>query len=186
MQQVYNPVLVQEIEALKQGDRQAFGLIYNRFAPKLYSFALKLVREKETAEEIVQEVFLKLWDRKQMLDPEQNLEGYLYRMVRNLIYNQAKHAVYETAYAKYLIGKGNLMENYIEDNVNFNELKELLETTYAALPPKRKEVFCLSRLEGLSNAEIAEKLHTSNSNVENHINKALHLIRAKLKKYSLL
>ncbi|KAA5540579.1 RNA polymerase sigma factor [Adhaeribacter rhizoryzae] len=174
------------IQALKHGDRLAFEKIYQRFGPKLYAFTLKLGCNKEDAEEVVQEVFLKIWERKHLLDPQQNFDGYLFRMVRHLVYNKARHRVHEFAYHSYLASAQNKTESYIEESLDYQELDQLLQETYTALPPVRQQVFVMSRLEGLSNNEIAEKLQTSNSNIENHLNKALRAIRLKLKLYKVI
>src|SRR5687768_38093 len=107
--------LAKTIEALKDGDRSAFESIYRSFGPKLYAFTRKLVRNKEDVEEVVQEVFVKLWERKQFLDPQQNFDGYLFTIARNLVYNKAKHQVYELAYGKYLIDKQSLADNSTEE-----------------------------------------------------------------------
>ncbi|QHT65695.1 RNA polymerase sigma-70 factor [Rhodocytophaga rosea] len=178
--------LSQTIIALKNGDRSAFERVYNSFGPKLYAFTKKLVRNKEDADEIVQEVFLKIWERRHFLDPEQNFDGYLFRIARNLVYNKAKHQVYEVAYSKYLIGNKSVADNDTEESIYYQDLNHIVEEAYTALPPVRKQVFVMSRIEGLSNSEIADRLHTSNSNIENHINKALRDIRLKLKGYKLI
>lgn len=186
MAEVNQESLGKNIMALKAGDRAAFASIYHDFAPKLLAFTKKLVSIQEDAEEIVQEVFLKLWERKHFLNPELNFDGYLFRIARNLVYNKARHQVYETAYSKYLVGKGNLNNNFTDNYLDYQELNQLLEETYTALPPMRKQVFVMSRLEGMSNSEIADQLQTSTSNIENHINKALRDIRKKLTTYKVI
>lgn len=175
-----------DIEALQQGDPAAFKNLYRRFEPKLYAFTLKLVQHKEDAEEVVQEVFLKVWEKRETLDPTQNLDGYLFRIARNLVYNKAKHQVYEFAYSQYLATQKNESENFTENAYQHQELNTLFENICAELPPVRKQVFLMSRAEGLTNSEIAEILHTSNSNVENHINKALKVVREKFKNYDII
>lgn len=175
-----------DIKALQQGDTAAFEKLYRRFEPKLYRFTQKLLQHKEDAEEIVQEVFLKVWEKRQTLDPDQNLDGYLYRIARNLVYNKAKHQVYEFAYSQYLATQKNEAENSTENAYQHQELSTLFENICADLPPVRKKVFLMSRAEGLSNSEIAEILHTSNSNVENHINKALKVVKEKFKSYDII
>lgn len=178
--------LIQNIEALKFGNRSAFEFIYHCFAPKLLAFTRKLVSNKEDAEEIVQEVFLKLWERKHFLDPEQNFDGYLFRIAKNLVYNKVRHQVHELAYGKYLTTKQQPSDNATDTQINYQELQHFLEEAYTTLPPTRQQVFVMSRIEGLSNSEIATRLQTSNSNIENHINKALQDIRKKLKPYKII
>jgi RNA polymerase sigma-70 factor, ECF subfamily len=174
------------IAALKAGDRAAFESLYHCFGPKLLAFTRKAVANQEDAEEVVQDVFLKIWERKHFLDPEQNFDIYLFRMARNLVYNKARHQVIEMAYCKYLAGKDSLTENATDHYIDHQELNQALEETYTTLPPVRKQVFVMSRLEGLSNGEIAERLQTSTSNIENHINKALQDIRKHLQRYKII
>jgi RNA polymerase sigma-70 factor, ECF subfamily len=179
-------LLTRNITALKMGDRAAFEYIYGYCGPNLYAFTRKLVHNKDDTEEVVQEVFLKVWERKHFLDPQQHFDSYLYRIARNLVYNKARHQVYELAYGKYLLGKESATENATEDQLAYQELTLLLEQAYTTMPPTRKQVFMMSRLEGLSNGEIAERLQTSSSNIANHINKALHDIRKKLEHFRII
>lgn len=175
--------LIRTLAALKIGDRAAFTHIYHNFGPKLFAFARKLVPVQEEAEEIVQEVFIKLWENKHFLDPGQNFDGYLFRMARNLVYNKARHQVHVLAYQKYLAGQPRPTASEIQQKLDYQELNQFLEEAFAALPPVRRQVFMLSRMEGRSNSEIAQMLQTSTSNIENHINKALRAIRLKLHRY---
>jgi RNA polymerase sigma-70 factor (ECF subfamily) len=179
-------LLTRNITALKRGDRSAFEYIYHSFGPILYAFTRKLVHNKDDTEEVVQEVFLKLWECKHFLDPQQHFDSYLFRIARNLVYNKARHQVYELACGKYLTGKEGATENATEDHLDYQELTLLLEKAYSTMPPTRKQVFMMSRLEGLSNGEIAGRQQTSNSNIANHINKALHDIRKKLEHLMML
>jgi RNA polymerase sigma-70 factor (ECF subfamily) len=186
MAEVNKAGLTKHIEALKNGDRGAFTHIYHSFGPKLYGFTRKLVPDQEEAAEIVQEVFVKLWERKHFLDPAQHFDGYLFRMARNIVYNKARRQVHACAYNRYRASKENQTENETEHRMDYQDLNQALEETYAAFPPVRRQVFLMSRIEGLSNGEIAQELQTSNSNIENHINKALRDIRVKLKSFRII
>lgn len=177
--------LARNVSALKMGDRSAFEYIYYCSVTRLYTFARKMVHNEDDAEEIVQEVFVKLWERRQFLDPAQNINGYLFRIAKNIVYNKARHQVHELAYGKYLSGNEGT-GNATEEQINYEELSHLLEEAFTTMPPTRKQVFVMSRIEGLSNSEIAQRLQTSNSNIENHINKALHDIRRKLERHKMI
>jgi RNA polymerase sigma-70 factor (ECF subfamily) len=178
--------LIRNLAALKTGDRTAFTWIYHCFGPKLYAYARRLVPVQEEAEEIVQEVFIKLWEHKHFIDPQQHFDGYLFRIARNLVYNKARRHVYAVAYQQYLAGQESGTKNEIQEKLDYQELNQLLEETCAALPPVRRQVFMMSRMEGRSNSEIAKMLQTSTSNIENHINKALREIRLKLKSHKII
>lgn len=173
------------IASLKKDDMAAFESLYKVFEPRLYTFALHLSRQKEDAEEIVQEVFLKVWERRHQLDPDQNFDGYLFSIARNIVYNKARRRVYEFAFTQYVTAAGEGNGCFTEETVAYHDLVKLLEETYAALPPIRRQVFVMSRVEGKSNTEIAQLLNTSNSNIENHLNKALKSIKEKFKGYEI-
>ncbi len=176
----------EDIEALTTGNVAAFERLYRKLEPKLFAFAMKLVRNREDAEEIVQEVFLKVWERRSSLDPAQNLDGYLFTTAKNLVYNKARHRVYEFAFGQYLADYGAISENSTQTTLEHKELVQLFEEACASMPPVRRQVFVMSRTEGLSNTEIASALNTSNSNIENHINKALKMLREKFKSYDIV
>ena len=185
MAEVNEEDLIRNIAALKGGDRDAFTHIYHSFGPKLYGFARKLVIDEEEAAEIVQEVFVKLWERKHFLDPQQHFDGYLFRMARNIVYNKARHQVHACAYKRYRASQESQTENETEHRMDYQDLNQALEETYAAFPPVRRQVFRMSRIEGMSNGEIAQALQTSNSNIENHLNQALKSITEKFKGYEI-
>lgn len=168
------------IKKLKKGDKSAFDTLFFAFEPTLYAYAMKLTHHTEDAKEVVQEVFLKVWERRQFIDPKYSFESFLYTIAKNLVYNKAKHRVYNFAYKEYIALYGSYAENATENKVHFDELVDLIQTVCQQLPPVRREVFTLSRMEGLSNHEIAEKLNTSTSNVKNHIHKALRVIKEQI------
>lgn len=177
--------LASTIEALRAGDMAAFESLYQVFEPRLYAFALHLTLHKEDAEEIVQEVFLKVWERRHLLDADQNFDGYLFSIARNMVYNKARRRVYEFAFTRYIAATGVNNGCFTDETVAYQDLVKLLEDAYATLPPVRRQVFVMSRVEGKSNNEIARLLHTSTSNIENHLNKALKAIKAKLRSFGM-
>ena len=177
--------LVETIGALREDSVAAFELLYQGYEARLFAFAYKLVQDKEEAGEVVQEVFIKVWEKRHFLDPQQNFDGYLFRIARNLVYNKARRRVYEFAFNKYL-AEQEVYAASTEDAMAFEEISRLLEEVYETLPPVRKKVFMMSRIEGLSNSEIAAQLNTSSSNIENHINKAIKAIKEKFKTYEII
>lgn len=173
----------QLIQQLKKGDKVAFDTLFYAFEPTLYAYALKLTYDRDEAKEIVQEVFLKVWEKKQTIDPQYSFVSFLYTIAKNLVYNKAKHRVYQFAYNEYVSLYDRQAESLTENMVQFNELHELVQSACQKLSPVRREVFILSRMEGLSHREIAERLNTSTSNVKNHIHKALRFLKEQLQVY---
>lgn len=176
----------QLIKKLKEGDRAAFDALFYAFEPTLYAYAIKLTCDAENAKEVVQEVFLKVWERKKFIDPQYSFDSFLYTIAKNLVYNKARHRAYSFAYKEYVTLYGSQTENVTENTVHFNELAILIQAVCQQLPPVRREVFMLSRIEGLSHNKIAEKLNTSTSNVKNHIYKALRFLKEQIQMHEIV
>jgi RNA polymerase sigma-70 factor (ECF subfamily) len=170
----------QLIKNLQKGDLAAFDTLFYFFEPRLYAFSMKLTNSTEDSKEVVQEVFLKIWEKREWIDPTKNFGSLLFTVAKNLIYNKAKHQAYAFAYREYLSLNANPLDNSTENLLNYNELDSLILAACNQLPPVRREVFRLSRIEGLSNNEIAVKLETSTSNVKNHIYKAIIFLKRKI------
>lgn len=174
------------LEAVKRGHKEAFNRLFDRYASQLYHVTLKYVGRPEDAEEIVQEVFVKIWIYRSGLQPHLPFVPYLIKISKNLVINKSKKRLYEEAYIKHKTLSG-MNYNHVTDNqVVLKELQDLLEIKISQLPEKRKQIYKLSREQGLSNREIAEKLVVSESTVENHINKALKDLKSYLKEYKYL
>ena len=174
------------VEKLRKGDIRAFNIIFHRFEPKLYAFAMKLTHSSEEAKEVVQEVFLKVWERRELIRPYQNLDSYLFTIAKNLVYNKARRRVHWAAYQEYVSISGASAGSLTDNTVQYNELVAFLEGAYQKLPPVRQKVFVLSRVDGFTHHEIAEKLNTSISNVKNHIHKALRFLKEQMQLHEII
>lgn len=168
------------IKQIKRGNKLAFDNLYHVYFDKLFGFAFKLTQSREDAEEIVQEVFIKIWELRDELDENKNFASLLFVMAKHKIYNKARRRVHEYAYQNYYQQTHQQAITTVEHQIDYLETKQFLDAAIQHLPAKRKEIFIMSRKEGLSNKEIAEKLNTSTSNIENHINKALKSLKSYL------
>jgi RNA polymerase sigma-70 factor (ECF subfamily) len=168
---------------LKNGDIAAFDYLYNKWSGKLYNFVMKMTTgERYLAEEIVQQVFIKIWENKSSLDPEKTFSAYIFTIARNLLSNIWQKRANELLYQKNLmhsIPAGNTTEKEVE----FRMLDEYINTLIGQLPPARKEVFVLSRRHLYSNKEIAKKLNISENTVESQLRKAMRFLREKISQY---
>ena len=179
---VYNQLSdVELVSLMKQDDSLAFTEIYKRYWKKLFSVAANKAGDVEEGREIVQNVFISLWNRRQELEIKKSLGNYLavsvkYRII-NLLDKQNNHQKYLT----------HLQLTEIDDStqqwLEFTELKERLAGLVAELPEKCRLVFVLSREQGHSQKEIAEKLGISEKTVEGHLTKAIKSLRTGLSSY---
>lgn len=165
---------------LKSGDNAAFNELYNRFQGLLYIYACKIIKDNDEAADVVQEVFLYLWDKRSTITFKSSISVYLYSAVRykffNLLDKNKVRTAYKDSFQNFLDQGEYITDNYIREK----EFSRLIEKEIAALPDKMREVFELSRKYNLSRKEIAGQLNLSEKTVKNQINNALKILRSKL------
>jgi RNA polymerase sigma-70 factor (ECF subfamily) len=155
--------------------------------PKVKTFARHLLMREQDAEDIAQDIFLKIADRPAIWrDPEQSGK-YLFTMTKNYIFNVIKHRNIERKHEVRAKIENNIAEEFeLTDGLHAHEIELLLQHAIEQLPPQRKEVFLLSRIEGLSHAAIAEKTHLSVRTVERHLYLALKDLKKMLSSLAVL
>ena len=176
-------VLLSDTELQKRLQRQdqlAFEVLFDRYWKRLYSFAFKIYKEEAICEDIVQEIFISLWEKSATTSID-NLEGYLLRAVKYKIANHIRDLKFDSGHLEILQNiphpsrtDKHLVYQEFEAGI-FNEIKKL--------PPRSQEVLILSRLEHYTNIEIAQKLGLSVRTVEKHISDALKLLKMKIDPY---
>jgi RNA polymerase sigma-70 factor (ECF subfamily) len=171
-----NSIDKEVVISLKAGDRIAFEKVFFGFADRLYYFAMRYLRNQHDAEELVQEVFVKLWENRGSLNEELSFSGYLYTIARNTIFNQNRKRVNEQAYQEYVKNALQLASTKTEDDLIYADIKNLVDKVVEDLPPQRKLVYKMSRDQGLTYKEIAQELSLSERTVEAHIRLALKTI----------
>ncbi|MDN5202172.1 RNA polymerase sigma-70 factor [Fulvivirgaceae bacterium BMA10] len=164
---------------LRKGKIQAFDSLFRKYSGKLYSFIFSYTGSHEDTEDITQEVFFKVWQNRENLNPDLSFNAYIIVIARNLVLNLFKKRARGNKYI-YLTSRASRVYNQTEDYIIFSELRYHSNVSVEKLPTRCKQIFMLSRQNGLSVKEIAEKLSISPSTVENQINKALKLIRKDL------
>jgi RNA polymerase sigma-70 factor (family 1) len=162
---------------LKNGDATVFEGIYNQYRSRIYSYALKLCKSTVIAEEIVQEVFIKIWQKREQLNPELHFGAYLKKITLNHVLNHLKKVAREKSLQDELFNYLSLIRNSAEDRLLEKELLKTYEEAIAQLPPQKKIIYQLSRNEELSHDEIAKKLNISKNTVKNHMVEATKFIR---------
>ncbi|WEK18985.1 MAG: RNA polymerase sigma-70 factor [Candidatus Pedobacter colombiensis] len=169
----------------KAGDRRAYEQIYNRYWAIMYIYARKIMADADDAQDIVQEVFTYIWHKGEALNINTSLSLYLYTSVRYRIFDLLDHKKVRADYKTYLqqfIQEG---EYITDDQLRERELIAVIEKEVSALPPKMREMFELSRKEGLSHKEIAEKLGVSDLTVKKQVSNAVKILKGKLKIFSI-
>ncbi|ARS40357.1 RNA polymerase subunit sigma-70 [Sphingobacteriaceae bacterium GW460-11-11-14-LB5] len=164
---------------LKTNDESAYKEIYNRFWFVLYGHAKRMLTDDEDAEDVVQDVFLTLWTKSEIIDLKTSLSSYLYTVVRNKIFDRFDHAKVKSKYIASLekfIERGNYEADFL---IREKQLHELIQQEINCLPEKMREIFKLSRHSNLSYQEIAEQLGVSEGVVRNQVSRALKILRSK-------
>jgi RNA polymerase sigma-70 factor (ECF subfamily) len=165
---------------LHSHNRQEFELLYNKYAPGLIFYGRKFV-DYQTAEDVVHDVFLKIWCSDTVMFDNENISVYLFNAVRNMCFDLLKHQVVHDDYVSNTVMAMKLEELALDENIIDKMIEqERIDTVYKAidrLPEKCREVFVQAYMEEKKNLEIAEQLHISVRTVEAHIFKALKLLR---------
>lgn len=167
---------------IKESDEGAFEKVFHHYYQNLCVFASKILQDDIAAEEIVQDLFVKIWEKRTEIEIKTSLKNYLVRSVKNQCLNYIKHNSIKKEHAKIMLSE----KEKATDKDNFVEidLMKKIEESINSLPKKRQEVFRLSREEGLKYREIAEKLNVSIKTVETQMGLAIKALREKLKHYS--
>ena len=161
------------IKEIKEGDHESFRQIYNKYSEKVYLFAARYINNYEDAEEIVQEVFSRIWERRKNLDEDRSFNAYLLTIAKNIIFNENRKKVNFDIYARYIIKYLQGNSNQTENQVIYENIRNLINEEVENLPSKRRQIYNMSRHEGLSYLDIAKKLNISEKTVETHIRLAL-------------
>jgi len=174
------------LRRFKEGDAEAFDAIYQSYSKKLFLFAQGLTKDQEISKDLVQEVFVNLWEKRSQVDLSLNFDNYIFTIVYNSIRKYFRKKSIETKYIDQLLQNSPETLESADGTVIYLELLELANNTIEKLSPKRKIVYKLSRQEGLKIKEIASKLNISTRTAENHLAQAVKFLREELSGNSIL
>ena len=166
---------------IRNDSKDAFRLLYDRYNKKLYYFSLRYLQDKEEAKELVQSIFINVWEHRKSLDETMSVKSYIFRSTVNYIYNYLKKKAIRARFVEAELQKGELQSYHTYDQIFFHDLENSINSIVETLPPQQQKIFQLSRFEGLSHEEIAKRLDLSIRTVENQIYRALKIIKSKLK-----
>lgn len=165
---------------LKGGDDLAFKLIYDHYKDSLGNSLLSLLKSEVLAEEVLQDLFLKIWENRTSIDHRRSFKSYLYRIAENMVYDLFRRATKEKMILKEIIAANSELYTHVEEALIKKENTASLEQLIAQLPNQRQRVFTACKLEGKSYKEVADELGISTNTVNDHVQKAMQYLKANL------
>lgn len=171
------------IGAIREGNERIFEETFRKYYQSLCNYANSILKEMDEAEEVVQNLFMSIWEKRSDLEINISLKSYLYRAVHNHCLNRIKHLKVREEYQQYAVNFYDASYESVSQTVMKNELETKIEEAIRKLPEQCRLIFRMSRFEELKYHEIAEQLELSPKTVENQIGKALKILRVELAEY---
>lgn len=165
---------------LRQGDRKAFQLLFEYYAKRIFAFAKGYLKSNSDAEEIVQNVFVKVWNVRASVNTELSFKSYLFKITYNDVREFFNKQSRENRYKHEILDYAIEFDNRTEDRIDYKSLLDLVETRIEQLPPRQREVMVLSKKQGIPTQEIAALLEISPRTVEKHLAEALKQLKKDL------
>jgi len=168
------------VKLLQKGNVLAFDSLFEVYSPKLYGFALKYLQNESDAEELVQEVFVVVWENRQMLKSELSFKSYLFTIALNRIRKHFNKKATSLRYLETLTYESEITDSQLIQD-NYESVLQQINLIIERMPQRRREIFTKSKLEGKSSKEIAAELDITTGTVDNQVSEALRFIRTQLK-----
>jgi RNA polymerase sigma-70 factor, ECF subfamily len=165
---------------LQNDDASAFEKLFRLYHKRVFSFALRLLSSSDLAEDIVQNVFMAVWNQRKNMQISSSFITYLFGITRHMVYDFVRHKIQHEAFVEYHIENNKEYAFITDDQVVFHELEDRLQKYILELPERRREIFQLNRTNGLSYKEISEKLGITENTVDTQIRHALNYLRSHL------
>jgi len=162
---------------LKEGNAAAFTELYHIYGKGLYRNILRFVKCEETAKELLQDAFLKIWNHRQQIDPEKSFKSFLFKITEHLIFDYFRKVSRDRKLMEKLIAVSTEYYTHSEESVFYKESLHMINQVIDKLPPQRKQVFKLCKMEGKSYEEVSQLLGISTSTISDHIVKANRVVK---------
>lgn len=174
------------IAGIKIGDRTSFNRLYEIMYLPLCKYSNSILNDYEQTSELVQEVFIKIWETRERIDEESNFRAYMFQILHNACINHLRHLKVRKRYIDHIAFIANDLFSIDRDELVESELVDRIKITIESLSPKCKEAFEMSRFQGMKYKQIAEVLNISQKTVESHVSKALKILRKNLDEFKVL
>jgi RNA polymerase sigma-70 factor (family 1) len=173
------------VEKLQKGNIEAFDLLYEKYSGKLYSFGLKYLKSTAESEELVQAVFLKLWEHHKSLKKESSFNSFLFTIAYNDICKLFRKRNYNQKFIDETLYENSQSSSQSEESIDYKSVLTQVRQIIDTLPERQRRIFEKSRFEGKSTKEISEEIGLSPGTIDNYISKSLKFIRSRIRKENL-
>jgi len=174
------------IRRLKRDDKVALDELFGYYYSRLYQFSKSILKVDNEIDDILQEVFVKIWLNRQKIGNAETFNGYIFTITKNGVLNLIRKNLRDHTFRDQLFLRSVAEEYQLENQLEFEEIKAGIDQIVAKLPEKRQQIFILSRTSGLSNKEISAQLNISEKTVEDHITHAIKQIKRSMKEMGIL
>jgi RNA polymerase sigma-70 factor (ECF subfamily) len=168
---------IDNLKKIAMGDHESFHSIFLKYYPKIKYFIMHIIKSEAIAEELSQDIFLRIWENRKNILKIRSFNAYMYRIAKNMALNYLEHKFVEKSY---MIGYDQPAETDLEENLNAEELLFLVRLAVSRMPTQRRKIFIMSRVYNLEKEKISEKLGLAKKTVENQLSLALKDIREAL------
>ena len=174
------------IRAFKNGEIKAFEALFAKYHKRLYAYIFNMLQSKEDTEEIVQDAFVKIWEHREQYIEDYPFNVFLFKIAKNSFLNFIRKKVNKSVVEEHFDWIMEHRESPTDEYLIYRETKLIVDKIIETLPPKRREIFVLRRIDGLSRTEISERLGISIITVDSQLMKANKFVKDELKKHNLL
>lgn len=174
------------LHELENDNPFAMNELFGYYYPRLYHFSRSILKTDESIDDILQEVFVRIWKNRENIRTEGTFNSYIFTITKNLLFNELRSRLTDRKAKEQIYSIAVADEYFLCEDIGFEELQDKIVLIIDELPSRQREIFNLSRTEGLSHKEIAEKLNISTKTVEYHITQAISYLKAKLEMLGLL
>ena len=165
---------------LKSGSGDAFKFFYNKYSIQLYRRIYKLVKIEVIAQEVLQDLFVKVWEKRELIDPSQSFKSYLYTVAERLVYDHYRSETRKARLAREMAENTTELYSHTEEHIFEKEMQSRINKAIANLPAQQKLVFTLCKIDGKTYEQVSELLGISTATINTHITRATKTIKAQL------